>query len=141
MECYALRFLGCRVLASMSKATEWPTLKGAISMTTQLTMCARLLPLPSHLLHHPLELTLDLTGCCACARDFGIAECECSHFEPSETFPPLPLELTLDLTGCCARARGFGVAVRECLHFELPATFPPLPAGVLTVTMCLCGRG
>ena len=33
-------------------------------MTTQLTMCARLLPLPSHFLHRPTELTLELTDCC-----------------------------------------------------------------------------
>ena len=35
----------------------------------------------------PLELTLELTGC-ARARDVGVAECECLHFEPSVTIPP-----------------------------------------------------
>ena len=41
--------------------------------------------------HRPLELTLELTGCCARARDFGTAVvCECLHFEPSQTSPPSP---------------------------------------------------
>ena len=40
--------------------------------------------------HRPIELALELTDCCARARDFGIAEGECLHFEPSLTFPPLP---------------------------------------------------
>ena len=43
--------------------------------------------------HRPLELTLDLTGCCARARGFGITVCECLHFELSAAFPPSP-------TGC-----------------------------------------
>ena len=28
-------------------------------------------------IHCPLELTLELTGCCARAHDFVVAECEC----------------------------------------------------------------
>ena len=48
------------------------------------------LNLPRHFLHRPLELTLELTGCCARARDFGVAESECLHFEPSLTCPPSP---------------------------------------------------
>ena len=40
--------------------------------------------------HRPIELTLELTDCCARARDFGIAVCECLHFEPSLTCPPSP---------------------------------------------------
>ena len=53
-------------------------------------MCARLLPLPRHVLHRPLELALELTGCCARAHDVGVAVCECLQFEPSQTFPPSP---------------------------------------------------
>ena len=40
MEHYALRFLACRVVASLSGPTEWLTLKAAISMTTPLLRCA-----------------------------------------------------------------------------------------------------
>ena len=40
MERYALRFLACRAVASLSGPTEWLTLKAAISMTTPLVMCA-----------------------------------------------------------------------------------------------------
>ena len=40
--------------------------------------------------HRPIELALELTDCCARARDFGTAVCECLHFEPSAAFPPLP---------------------------------------------------
>ena len=43
-------------------------------------------------LHFELELALELTDCCARARDFGIAECECLHFEPSVTLHPSPDE-------------------------------------------------
>ena len=38
--------------------------------------------------HRPIELALELTDCCARARDFGIAVCECLHFEPSLTCRP-----------------------------------------------------
>ena len=38
MERYALHFLACRAVVSMS--TEWLTLKAAISMTTPLRLCA-----------------------------------------------------------------------------------------------------
>ena len=51
---------------------------------------ARLLNLPRPFLHRPIELALELTDCCARARDFGIAVCECLHFEPSLTCPPSP---------------------------------------------------
>ena len=40
--------------------------------------------------HRPIELTLELTGCCARAHDVGITERECLHFEPSQAFPPSP---------------------------------------------------
>ena len=40
MERYALHFLACRAVASLSTPTEWLTLKAAISMTTPLLMCA-----------------------------------------------------------------------------------------------------
>ena len=40
MERYALHFLACRAVASMSSPAEWLTLKAAISMTTPLLMCA-----------------------------------------------------------------------------------------------------
>ena len=40
--------------------------------------------------HCPIELALELTDCCARARDFGTAVCECLHFEPSAAFPPSP---------------------------------------------------
>ena len=33
--------------------------------------------------HHPLELTLELTDCCARARDFDVAVCECLHSKPT----------------------------------------------------------
>ena len=49
-----------------------------------------ILNLPRHFLHRPIELTLELTDCCARARDFGTAVCECLHFEPSAAFPPSP---------------------------------------------------
>ena len=81
-------FAARRAVASVSM--EWLTLKAAISMTTPLGMCARLLPLPRHFLHRPAELPLELTVCCTRARDFRVAVCECSHFEPSAAFPPSP---------------------------------------------------
>ena len=40
MERYALHFLACRAVVSLSTPTEWLTLKAAISMTTPLLMCA-----------------------------------------------------------------------------------------------------
>ena len=51
---------------------------------------ARILNLLPHFLHRPLELALKLTGCCARAHDFGVAVCECLHFEPSVTLHPSP---------------------------------------------------
>ena len=42
-----------RVVASSSIPMEWLTLKAATSMTTPLILCARLLPLPRHVLHRP----------------------------------------------------------------------------------------
>ena len=62
-----------------------------------------------HFLHRPIELTLELTDCCARARDFGTAVCECLHFEPSLTCPPSPLTfdrpyMELDLTFAARRA-------------------------------------
>ena len=40
MERYALHFLACRAVVSLSTPTEWLTLKAAISMTTRLLTCA-----------------------------------------------------------------------------------------------------
>jgi len=56
--------------------------------------------------HGPLELTLDLTGCCARARDFGVAVCECSHFEPSAAFPPSPHWCVLTSPYVCVAGGG-----------------------------------
>ena len=39
MERYALHFLACRAVASLSRATEWLTSKAVISMTTPLEFC------------------------------------------------------------------------------------------------------
>ena len=71
-----LALAACRAVVSMSAPAEWLTLKPAIFMTTKRAreMCARFLPLPRHFLHRPIELTLELTDCCARARDFGVAD-------------------------------------------------------------------
>ena len=86
-----------REVASMSIPTEWLTLKVAISTTTQLIMCARLLPLPSHFLHRP-------NGMLTAGR---VSWQGSVSFAPNRahTHVPSPLELTLELTDCCARAR------------------------------------
>ena len=100
-------------------------------------MYAGLLPLPRHFLHRPLELT----GCGVRACDFGVAEGECLHFEPSVTFPPSPLWRLTSLS----RSQGGGVFVHTdgvanfegcnihdntatssvCLHLELSLNFHP----------------
>ena len=46
-----------RPVVSMSFSQEWLTLKTAIFMTTKRHMYARLLPVPRHLLHRPIQLT------------------------------------------------------------------------------------
>ena len=43
----------CRAVVSLSKKAPWLTLKAAASITTKRHMCARLLPLPRHVLHRP----------------------------------------------------------------------------------------
>ena len=51
----------------------------------------------------PVKLALELTGCCARALEFGIAECECRILNLQRHFLHCPLELALELTDCCVR--------------------------------------
>jgi len=101
---------------------------------------ACILNLPRHFIHRPLELTLELTNCCARARDVCVPVGECLHFEPSVTFHPSPL---WTLTSLSRLAQGGGVLVDGvanfegcnihdntayvCLHLELPLNFHPSP--------------
>ena len=56
MERYALHFLACRAVASLSTPAESPTLKAATSMTTPLLMCACIFePFPELSSIAPLE--------------------------------------------------------------------------------------
>ena len=56
MEHYALRFLACRAVASLSGPTEWLTLKVAISMITPLDLCACIIePFPELSSIAPME--------------------------------------------------------------------------------------
>ena len=45
------------------------------------------------LVQYPLELALELTGCCARAHECGVAVCECLHFEPPRHFLHRPIEI------------------------------------------------
>ena len=127
-----------RAAASMSHPMEWPTLKPAISMTTKRHMCARLLPLPRHFLHRPLEPgTLR-------ARSFGSqggglyisgtatltntnvysnqAAGVCSPSALAQTFPPSP-------RWCADRCYVWCVAERELFRKSNPCVAFHRPAG------------
>ena len=79
---------------------------------------ARILNFLPHFLHRPIELALELTDCCARARDFGTVACECLHFEPSLTCPPSGPDGTLRAPLFGLQGAGVHVNYMAVAHFE-----------------------
>ena len=71
---------------------------------------------PCPFIHRPLELTLNLTGCCARARGFGVTVCACLHFELSATFPP---SLVLTFAMCAVAVGELSCESNPCVTFHI----------------------
>ena len=75
-----------RAVVSLSMRAEWLTLKTAIFMTTKRQMYARLLPVPRHLLHRPIQLTPGAVRKLTCflTRTGGMQHLQPRHSHPAE---------------------------------------------------------